>query len=153
MVAVDLDRKAPGLIRRAAKLARTAGLPLLVVHLVDFHTGFESDHAPFMSPEQIRQEMAQAAHGGLSRLVQSLGLPEAEVLVTSGRLRQGLADLVLEHQARYLVTGTLRWGFLSALANLGSDWRLQEAGCELLHLGKDEHWTSRHGFLSQIFGA
>lgn len=105
MVAVDIDRKAPGLIRRAAKLADTAGLRLLVVHLVDFHTGFESDHVPFTSPAQLRSAMAQAAYGGLSRLVQSLGLMEAEVLVTSARLRQGLADLVLEHQARYLVTG------------------------------------------------
>jgi hypothetical protein len=153
MVAVDLNTSAPDLIRRAARLASTADLHLLVVHLVEYHSGFESDHIPFISPAQMRSEMANSARDGLVRLLQSLGLPEAEVLVTAGRLNPGLAELVLEYQAHYLITGPLRWGFLSRLSRLGKDWRVLEAGCEVLHLGKNEHWTETSGRLSQLFGA
>jgi hypothetical protein len=137
MVAVDINTKAASLIRRAARLAGTTGLRLLVVHLIEHHSGFESDHVPFLTPEQMRLEMARTAHDGLMRLVQSLGLPDAEVLVVPAWLRQGLAELVLEQQARYLVTGPLKWGFLSPLATLAGDWRLQETGCKLLHFIPD----------------
>lgn len=153
MVAVDLDSSATGLIRRAARLARTTGLRLLIVHLVEYHSGFESDHAPFLSPAEMREAMAHTAHERLGHILKTLSLAEAGILVRTGRLRENLAELVLEQRARYLITGPLKWGFLSKLATLGSDWRLQECNCELMHLANEHHWTERLGRLSQLFGA
>ena len=143
LAAVDLDRRAAGVIRRAARLAQSADLALVVVHVVEHETGFESDHVPFLSPAQLRGAMAQTAHERLQRLLQKLNLPQAECVVRAGALREELADLVQQRRARYVVTGPLKWGAISRLATLAADARLQEVGCDVLHAGDDDHWSMR----------
>lgn len=142
LAAVDLDRRAAGVVRHAARLAQSMDLVLVVVHVVEHETGFESDHVPFLSPVQLRGAMARAAHERLQRLMQKMNLPPAECVVLAGALRTELAELVLQRRARYVVTGPLKWGALSKLAKLAADVRLQEVGCDVLHVGDDEHWSA-----------
>lgn len=142
LAAVELNRRAAGVIRRAARLAQAADLVLVVVHVVEHETGFESDHVPFLTPTQLREAMAQAARERLRRLLQQMRL-QAECVVTVDRLRDGLADLVAQRRARYLVTGPLKWGAISKLAALAAEPRLQAAACDVLHVGDDYHWSSR----------
>jgi len=143
VAAVDLDRRAAGVIRCAARLAQSADLALVVVHVVGHETGFESDHVPFLSPAQLRGAMAQTAHERLQRLLQKMKLPQAECVVLTGELREALAELVQQRRARYVVTGPLKWGAISRLATLAADARLQAAGCDVLHVGNDDHWNVR----------
>lgn len=143
LVAVDLSRRAPGIIRRAARLAQTADLALVVVHVVEHDTGLESDHVPFLTPAQLRGAMAQTAYERLQRLLQKMNLPQAEPVVMAGELRDGLATLAEQRRARYVVTGSLAWGAIGKLAALAADPRLQAVTCDVLHVGDDEHWGGR----------
>lgn len=143
LAAVDLDRRAASVIRRAARLAQSAGLDLVVVHVVEHETGFESDHIPFLTPAQLRADMVRAASAWLRSLLQRLNLPQVEVVVQSGVLAAVLTGMVEQRRVRYLITGPLQWGALSRLATLAADPRVVAARCDVLHVGDGDHWSAR----------
>jgi len=138
IVAVDLDRHVESIIRRAANVARFGNLPLMVVHVVEHDCGFETDHIPFRTPDELRATMAREARAWLLGVVHHLGLPDTEVVTRSGNLPDVLADLAVARRARYVVTGSPAWGALSRLASLANDSRLAAIRCDLLHMGNDK---------------
>lgn len=139
VVAVDLDRHAENTIRRAASVARFSGLALVVAHVVEHDTGCESDHVPFLTPQELRARMARQARAWLLGAVHHLGLESAEIVAVAGTLPDTLAEVAAARQARYIVTGPLRWGALSRLATLSGHACLAELRCEILHLGRDRN--------------
>ena len=143
IAAVDLNARAEGVIRRASRLAHFGDMTLVVVHVVEYHTGFESDHAPAATPRQLHAEMARAARAWLLGLLHHMNMSEAEVVVESGKPAEELAQLVATRRPRYLVTGALKWGRLSKLATLPRDPRVLAARCDVLHVGGQEHGMGR----------
>lgn len=137
IAAVDLNGRAEGIIQRAARLARFGNLRLVVTHVVEHHTGLESDHVPFVTPAQLRAAMARDARAWLVGLLHHLGMPETEIVITEGNVAEALAALGAEHRARTIVTGSLKWGAISKLAGLGADPRLRAVRCDVLHVGHD----------------
>jgi hypothetical protein len=136
IAALDLNEEAVRVVRRAARLADWCHARLILVHVVEHHSGFETDHVPFLTPGQVRETMQREARAWLLGLACHLELPRVEILVPSGRLGPVLADLALERRARCLVTGPSRWGNHSKLVPLAQDRRLLEAGCELVRLDR-----------------
>lgn len=137
IAAVDLNGRAEGIIQRAARLARFGNLRLVVTHVVEHHTGFESDHVPFATPAQLRAALARDARAWLLGLMHHLEMPETEIVVAEGRVGEALAALAVEQRARTIVTGTLKWGAISKLAGLAADPRLRSLRCDVLHVGEE----------------
>lgn len=132
IAAVDLSPSAEGIIRRAARLAALCQAHLTLFHAVDFHAGYETDHVPCRTPDEVRIQMRRHARAWLLGLAYCLDVGEVEILVRAGRVRDELIGLAEERQARYILTGTSRWGPLSPLAGLARDPRLVALGCDLL---------------------
>jgi nucleotide-binding universal stress UspA family protein len=72
-------------IRRALALARANAAELMVATVVDLDTGFESDHVPFMTPQQLRERTAQDVSHRLDLLLARIGAPGIEARVLTGR--------------------------------------------------------------------
>jgi len=135
IAAVDLTDRAEEVLRRAARLARFGNMRLVIAHVVEYHCGFESDHVPFMTPGQMQAQMTRDAHAWLRGLAHHMQLHGAEIVVRSGQPAEVLGALVAERHARYVVTGPLKWGAISKLAELARDHRLIESRCDVLHTG------------------
>ncbi|CAK0756093.1 hypothetical protein CCP3SC15_2120002 [Gammaproteobacteria bacterium] len=130
LAAVDLDATAETVVRRALQLATVCGSPLVVTHVVDYHSGFESDHIPFQPPAQIAATMRQTAQEWLSGLVARMGA-QADVVIRWGHPREDVAALAEELDAGVVVVGTSSrfWGTLTGLAD---DQRLRNANRSVL---------------------
>lgn len=137
IAAVDLSPSAEGIIRRAAHLAALCQAHLTLFHAVDFHAGYETDHVPFRTPDEVRTQMRRRARAWLLGLACCLDVREVEILVRAGRVRDELIGFATERQARYILTGISRWGPLSPLAGLARDPRLVALGCDLLSTGSE----------------
>lgn len=137
IAAVDLGAGAQGVIRRAARLAGHCRAALVVVHVVEYHAGFECGHVPFQTPDQVRTAMVRQTRAHLVGLLHHLGLPEAQVVVRSGRPAEVIAALAEERRARYIVTGPLKWGAIGKLAALAKDPRVRRLGCDVVNVGGD----------------
>ncbi|MBF0309041.1 MAG: universal stress protein [Magnetococcales bacterium] len=76
LCAVQPDGRGEGVVRRALRMARLEGCEVGVVVVMDFHTGFESDHIPFRTPAEIKAEMVRYLEGRLQGMLEKLGCRE-----------------------------------------------------------------------------
>lgn len=143
IAAVDLNHRAEGIVRRAARLAALCHGRLILLHVVEFEAGYESDYVPLLSPDQVRGDMERQARAWLLGLVCHLNLTGVEIVVRSGRLNDVVTELALERQARYILTGSSTWGFFSQLGGLARDRRLLALGCDLV--GMADEWRPGRG--------
>lgn len=143
IAAVDLNHRAEGIVRRAARLAALCHGRLILLHVVEFDAGYESDYVPLLTPDQVRGDMERQARAWLLGLACHLNLTGVEIIVRSGRLHDVVTDLALERQARYILTGSPRWGVFSRLGSLARERRLLAVGCDLV--GMADEWRSGRG--------
>ncbi len=143
IAAVDLNHRAEGIVRRAARLAALCHGRLILLHVVEFEAGYESDYVPLLTPNQVRGDMERQARAWLLGLVCHLNLTGVEIVVRSGRLNDVVTELALERQARYILTGSSKWGFFSQLGGLARDRRLLALGCDLV--GMADEWRPGRG--------
>jgi nucleotide-binding universal stress UspA family protein len=132
IAAVDLDRKAEGVIRRATRLAGPSGLHLVVAHVVDHLGLFESDHIPVYTSAELETSLARYARGWVLGLLHHLDLPNVEVVVLIGNPSDAIANLARERGARTVVVGKPWLRRLGTLAGLGADRRIRALGCEVV---------------------
>ena len=70
LTAVDLTPSGRLILRRALHLARLCHAQLLVAHVVDYSTGYESDHIPFRTAPEMHAELAKAAEHKLREWIE-----------------------------------------------------------------------------------
>jgi nucleotide-binding universal stress UspA family protein len=145
LAAVDLDRHAPAIIAQAARLAALCQAHLVVAHVVDDASGYESDHPFPQRPGDLRAAIARHARAWLVGMVNHLDLANdwVEIRVEAGPLTRTLADLVVELQPRYCLLGPARLGPLSPSAGLAAAIG-GRSDCELMAL-KALHATEGGG--------
>ena len=133
IAAVDLDGRAPDVVEHAAKLAALSRADLIVVHVVDYQGGYESDHAPVQSPAQVRKAMIDHARASLVGLVHLLDLPvgHVEIIVEWGAVADTLLALAAALHPVYVLAGRSRWGMLGSLGGLEQVLE-SRTGCDLL---------------------
>ena len=89
---VDIGRNGEAVVRRAAPLAASCHAELAVAGIVDYAPGFECDHVPFRTPQQMRMAIVRDVTGKLDEMVRRIGC-RAEVIVAADSERQAVADL------------------------------------------------------------
>lgn len=136
IAAIDLDSRAEGIIRQAARNAAAGGMHLLVAHVVDHLGLFESDHIPVYNRAELKASLERYARAWVLGLLHHLDLPSVEVVVRTGNPRQEIATLAEERGARTVVAGKSWVGPFGALAGLAADKRIRALGCEVLTVGR-----------------
>jgi hypothetical protein len=138
IAAVDLNDQAAAVLRRASKLAALCRADLVVAHVVDYHSGYESDHAPFHTPSEVRSSLIRCARAWLLGLLHHLDIPAletVELVVIAGRPLDAIASLAAERSPQFIMTGRSAWGGFSPLAGLSRDPRVRAQGCDVLREG------------------
>jgi universal stress protein A len=106
LAAVDLSSRGEQVARRALHVSRLCGARLLVAHVVDHHTGFESDHVPFLTPQEIRAELAKVAGRRLEEMMERIGATEAQTRVETGPSGKAVAELAAGWQPDLVIVGS-----------------------------------------------
>jgi universal stress protein A len=105
LAVIDLSERGELVARRALRLARSCDARLAVAHVVDYTPGFESDHVPFLTPQQMQGRLVRVARGELGALLGRIGADHVEQRVASGRPRREIVNLVSSIRPDLIVVG------------------------------------------------
>jgi nucleotide-binding universal stress UspA family protein len=106
LAAVDLDAHTELVLQRAWRLARRFEAALLVLHVVDDHAGFESDHGASLTGPQLNASLAKEAERRLHSLLERVGAPGVEVRAVVGEPKQACLELAAAWRPDLAVVGT-----------------------------------------------
>lgn len=102
---IDPDTRGEQVLRLAWEHARRHAASLLTAHVVDYHTGFESDHAPFLSPAALTTGLAQAASQRIRAMLEKIH-PAGNLWVEVGPARQTVIGLAQDCGADLVIVGS-----------------------------------------------
>jgi nucleotide-binding universal stress UspA family protein len=102
---IDPDARGEQVLRLAWEHARRHSAALLTAHVVDYHTGFESDHAPFLSPAELATGLAQAASQRIRAMLEKIH-PSGNLWVEVGPAWQTVIGLANECGADLVIVGS-----------------------------------------------
>lgn len=106
LVAITADSEA--VARRAVQLSRFHGATLALAAVVDYAPGFECDHVPFKTPEQMRQAIVRDVRGKLDRLLSSIEYDGGcEIIVACGGERDLIGQLTRSWRPDLVLVGSL----------------------------------------------
>ncbi len=101
---IDPGKNGEAVVRQAARLAASCHAELAVAGIVDYAPGFECDHVPFRSPQEMRRAIVHDVTEKLGELTRRVGC-RAEVIVVSGGARQAVDDLAHSWQPDLVLVG------------------------------------------------
>lgn len=102
---IDPDARGEQVLQLAWEHARRHSAVLLTAHVVDYHTGFESDHAPFMSPTELATGLAEAATRRIRAMLDKIH-PSGNLWVEVGPERQTVIALANDCGADLVIVGS-----------------------------------------------
>lgn len=102
---VDLGAHTEPVLRRAWRLARRFDAELLVLHAVDYHAGFESDHIASLTGPQLNAALATEAEKRLRAMLDRVGARGAEVRAVVGEPQKACRELAATWRADLVVVG------------------------------------------------
>ncbi|MDX9768502.1 MAG: universal stress protein [Ectothiorhodospiraceae bacterium] len=111
LCAIDIRSRSRVVLDRARHRLQRAnhGTPprLAVATVIDYQPGFEVDHYPFLSPDELRRQTAQQLYSQLERMAAEVldGL-DVEVLVGIGPARATLIGIARRWRADLLFAGS-----------------------------------------------
>jgi len=100
---IELNRQGEQIVRRAHHMARALDAQLVVVHAVYHHTGFESDHVPFMTPQQLLRQIVAQMQERLEQLLRRAGAAEVTGRVLAGKAVKILPEFAWEWRPDLIV--------------------------------------------------
>lgn len=106
LTAVDLSSQGEKIVQHALNMARLCSAKLLVTHVVDYSTGFESDHFPFRTARELHAELARAAEEKIRGMLQRLDATGVEVRAAIGTAREAVMDLTAEWRADLVIVAS-----------------------------------------------
>jgi hypothetical protein len=105
LVTVTADGEA--VARRAVQLARFHRATLALAAVVDYTPGLECDHAPFMTPEQMRHTIVRDVRGKLDRLASNIEHDGGcEIIVACSRERDLVGQLIRSWRPDIVLVGS-----------------------------------------------
>jgi universal stress protein A len=102
---IDPDARGEQVLQLAWEHARRHSAALLTAHVVEYHTGFESDHVPFMSPTELATGLAEAASQRIRAMLDKIH-PAGNLWVEVGPERQTVIDLANDSGTDLVIVGS-----------------------------------------------
>lgn len=93
LAVVALNADAEAVAARAVQLSRFFDATLALATVVDYQSGFECDHAPCLTPRQMREAILEDVREKMERLAAGVGAGNAEIIVACDREAAAVADL------------------------------------------------------------
>lgn len=90
---IDISAAHQAVADRAAQLSQNYGADLALAAVVNLHPGYEADHAPCMTPNQLRQATMDDLGKRLEGLADGAGVPAAEIIIGSGSEADTAAEI------------------------------------------------------------
>ncbi len=90
---VALNSDSAAVAKRAVQLSRSYGATLALASVVDYTPGFESDHVPFLTPEEMRQATARDLRERLQQMMTDVGAGGCEIIVGCGSEHEVVSEL------------------------------------------------------------
>lgn len=106
LCAIDLSRRSELVVRRAIQIAHACQADLTVLAVIDFHTGFESDHYPFRTPGEIKNEMIRTVDARLKEMLEQIGAGWVKRLVVAGQPDQIAMQQAKDWDAKLVIVGS-----------------------------------------------
>ena len=103
LVALNADAEAVAV--RALQMSRSYNATLALAAVVDYRPGYECDHMPFMTPEQLRLATIKDVTEKLDELVDKIGAGGAEIIVAGGRENEAVADIASSWRPDLVLVG------------------------------------------------
>ncbi len=137
---IDPDARGEQVLRLASAHARRTGAELMTAHVVDYLTGFESSHAPFLSPTQLNAELASAAFQRIRAMLRKIN-PGGKLRVEVGPPRETVVELANESGADLVIVGAHSpFGLRTSQANTAPD----RFPFEVLTVHAKRSWSFMH---------
>ena len=103
---IDLSANGETVARRALQMARVHNAALGVAVVVDYTPGFESDHVPFRTPQEMRDAMVKDVRGKLEGLIDNIGAAGAEAIVVAAPAGKAIAEIAASWQPDLVLVGS-----------------------------------------------
>ncbi len=84
---IDPDARGEQILTQAVAYARQHGAEWVTAHIVDHHTGFESDHVPFLTPMELNLELAAAAAERIGAMLKRIHNVTGPLIIEIGPAR------------------------------------------------------------------
>jgi len=145
LAVIDIPPKGENVVRRALALARANEAELMVATVVDLDTGFESDHVPFMTPQQLRERTAQDIRQRLDLMLARIGAPGVEARVLTGRTNPQVVSLSEDWRPDLIVGAPRETAAIQEASSLLSFATPQPLSCDVLTMyqGGSSTWGRR----------
>ena len=106
MAIVDISPNGERVAQRAFKMAQLYNATLAIATIIDYTPGYESGHAPFLTPNQACDALVKQFSGKLDLLLNRIGAAGVESIVVAGELKPAVADVVQSWQPDLVVIGS-----------------------------------------------
>jgi len=103
---VAFDSDAAAVAKRAVQLSRSYGATLALAAVVDYTAGFESDHVPFLTPDEMRQAIARDMREKLDRMMAEVGAAGCEIIVGCGSEQKVVAEITRSWRPDLVLVGS-----------------------------------------------
>ena len=102
---VALNSDSATVARRAVQMARSYGATLALAAVVDYTPGFESDHVPFLTPDEMRQATVRDMRERLQQMMTEVGAGGCEIIVGCGSEQEVVAELTRSWRPDLVLVG------------------------------------------------
>ncbi len=102
---VALNSDSATVARRAVQMARSYGATLALAAVVDYTPGFESDHVPFLTPDEMRQATVRDMRERLQQMMTEVGAGGCEIIVGCGGEQEVVAELTRSWRPDLVLVG------------------------------------------------
>lgn len=92
--------------KRAVQLSRSYGATLALAAVVDYTPGFESDHVPFLTPDEMRQAIVRDVREKLDQMMTEAGAGGCEIIVGCGSEREVVSELTRSWRPDLVLVGS-----------------------------------------------
>ena len=90
---ISLNSDSATVAKRAVQLSRSYGATLALASVFDYTPGFESDHVPFLTPEEMRQASVRDMRERLQQMMTEAGAGGCEIIVGCGSEKEVVSEL------------------------------------------------------------
>ncbi len=103
---VALNSDSATVAKRAVQLSRAYGATLALAAVVDYTPGFESDHVPFLTPDEMRQAIVRDMRERLQQMMTDVGAGGCEIIVGCGSEREVVSELTRSWRPDLVLVGS-----------------------------------------------
>lgn len=103
---VALNSDSAAVAKRAVQLSRAYNATLALAAVVDYTPGFESDHVPFLTPEEMRQAIVRDLREKLQLMMTEAGAGGCEIIVGCGSEQEVVAELTRSWRPDLVLVGS-----------------------------------------------